>query len=171
MVDMKTIKQISKKLVFGAIIAFSFAFTTGFASTPVYAAACDNVPPDERAECLRQEKLKDGSEDQAEEGDLKCSVLPSAICNKAKEEATGGDISNTGVFELLKFVLRLMTAGVGIVAVGSMVYAGIMYASAGDSQQQVQKSKDMIKNIAIGILAYIGMFLILNWLIPGGVFG
>ena len=145
MVDMNTLKQINKKLGFGLILL-------GALSSVIIAS----VSPSQSVKAADT---------------LQCSVLPKEICNKAKNEATGGDIQNTGVFELLKFVLILMTAGIGIVAVGATVYAGILYSSARDSQQQVQQAKDMLKNIAIGILAYLGMFMILNWLIPGGVFG
>ena len=74
------------------------------------------------------------------------------------------------MFELLKYVLWILTAGVGIVAVGAVVYAGILYASAGDNQQQVQQAKTAIKNTVIGIVAFALMSLVLNWLIPGGVF-
>ena len=102
---------------------------------------------------------------------LSCSVLPKFICDSAKKEATNGDVQGTGVYELLKFVLQLLTAGIGIVAVGSVVYAGILYSSAGDNQQQVQQAKSTIKNVAIGIVAFALMFMALNWLIPGGVFG
>lgn len=107
----------------------------------------------------------------AQAAELQCSILPSNICNSAKNEATGGKVQGTGVYELLKFVLQILTAGIGIVAVGSIVYAGILYASAGDNQQQVQNAKNNIKNVAIGIVAFGLMFIALNWLIPGGVFG
>jgi len=101
---------------------------------------------------------------------LNCSVLPQDICNTAENPASGGNVQGTGVFELLKYVLWILTAGVGIVAVGAVVYAGILYASAGDNQQQVQQAKTAIKNTVIGIVAFALMSLVLNWLIPGGVF-
>ena len=107
----------------------------------------------------------------AQAAELQWSTLPSNICNSAKKEAVDGKVQGTGVYELLKFVLKLLTAGIGIVAVGSVVYAGILYASAGDNQQQVQNAKNNIKNVAIGIVAFGLMFIALNWLIPGGVFG
>lgn len=101
---------------------------------------------------------------------VKCSILPKSICDSAKNKAKDGDVTNTGVFKLLIFILNILTAGVGIVAVGAVVYAGILYSSAGDNASQVQQAKDMIKNTIIGIVAFAFMYLLLNWLIPGGIF-
>lgn len=80
-------------------------------------------------------------------------------------EATG-----TGVWGVLMLVLNIMTAGVGILAVGGVVYAAILYASSSDSAEQTKKAKDIIRNTAIGIGAYAAMYLLLNFLIPGGIF-
>lgn len=138
---MQTIKQIVKNIGVGIFLIPVISGLVAVASTPAQAA------------------------------ELQCSTLPSNICNSAKKEAVDGKVQGTGVYELLKFVLKLLIAGIGIVAVGSVVYAGILYASAGDNQQQVQNAKNNIKNVAIGIVAFGLMFIALNWLIPGGVFG
>jgi protein-tyrosine phosphatase len=60
---------------------------------------------------------------------------------------------------------------VGIAAVGALIYAGIMYSSAGGESSQVQKAKTVIKDTVIGIVAFSFMIIILNFVIPGGVFG
>ena len=138
---MQTIKQIVKNIGVGIFLIPVISGLVAVASTPAQAA------------------------------ELQCSILPSNICNSAKKEAADGKVQGTGVYELLKFVLKLLIAGIGIVAVGSVIYAGILYASAGDNQQQVQNAKNNIKNVAIGIVAFGLMFIALNWLIPGGVFG
>ncbi len=63
-----------------------------------------------------------------------------------------------------------MTAGIGILAVGGILYASILYASASDNMEQTKKAKDIIKQVVIGIIAYAAMYLFLNFLIPGGIF-
>ncbi len=98
--------------------------------------------------------------------DLKCSVLPDAICKKADNS---GKVENTGVWALLIFILNILTALVGFVAVGMVAYAGVVYASAGEKADQVKKAKDIITNVLIGVALYGLMFILLNWLIPGGV--
>lgn len=100
---------------------------------------------------------------------LNCAILPQNICDQA---TTGGtDVKKTGVFSLLVWVLNILTAGVGIAAVGALIYAGILYSSAGGGSDQIVKSKKIITDTVIGIVAYGLMFLVLNWLIPGGVIG
>lgn len=98
--------------------------------------------------------------------DLKCTVLPQSICDKAKE----GGLEQSGTWALLLFVLNILTVGIGVVAVGAIAFAGFLYATASDNESQVKQSKEMIRNTAIGILAYGLMYVLLQFLIPGGVF-
>lgn len=105
-------------------------------------------------------------------GDTKpptCAILPQDICDASAVKTT--DVKKTGVFQLLVWVLNIMTAGVGIAAVGALVYAGILYASAGGGSEQIVKSKKIITDTVIGIVVYALMFLVINWLVPGGVIG
>ena len=102
-------------------------------------------------------------------GALECAILPKDICGSATTKDK--DVKNTGVFKILVWVLNIMTAGVGIAAVGALVYAGILYAGAGGGSDQIVKSKKIITDVVIGIVAYALMFLVINWLVPGGVIG
>ena len=99
-----------------------------------------------------------------------CSILPQSICNPAGT-ADSKDVSQSGIFLVLLWVLRIMTGAVGVVAVGALTYAAILYAGSGSKNEQVVKAKTIITDTVIGIVAYGLMFFILNWLIPGGVFG
>jgi hypothetical protein len=99
----------------------------------------------------------------------KCAILPDWICSTSS--STSADPGQTGIFMILKWVLQLLSAGIGIAAVGTLVYAGILYSSAGGGQEQVTKAKKLITDTVIGIVAYALMFLALNWLVPGGVIG
>jgi amino acid transporter len=85
-------------------------------------------------------------------------------CNNSNET------KDSGVWQLLVMALNILTAGVGIAAVGGMVYAAILYASARQQADQVKKAKDIMLNIVIGLVSYAGMYLIVNFLIPGGLF-
>jgi heme/copper-type cytochrome/quinol oxidase subunit 2 len=101
---------------------------------------------------------------QADCGGAKTSILN---CSQGKNAKNAQD---TGVWGLIIIALNIMTAGVGVLAVGGMVYASILYASSSDNAEQTKHAKQVIKNIAIGIIAYAGMYLMLNFLIPGGIF-
>lgn len=109
-------------------------------------------------------------------GAVDCAILPSDICKSASNptDASGKPstaVSDNAIFKLLKTVLQIMTAGVGVAAVGGVVYAAVLYTSAGDAMDQVKKAKTIITDVVIGLVAYALMFLLLNWLVPGGVFG
>jgi hypothetical protein len=67
--------------------------------------------------------------------------------------------------------MQILTGAVGIAAVGALIYAGILYSAAGGEAGQVQKAKTIITDTVIGIVCYAGMIIILNFIIPGGVFG
>ncbi len=88
-------------------------------------------------------------------------------------EQPGGDnaeVEDTGLWGILILAINILSAGVGVVALGGIVYASILYTSAGGNQEQVKKAMGMITNIVIGIVAYALMFSALNFLIPGGLF-
>lgn len=83
-----------------------------------------------------------------------------------KEDAGIGAIGG-----LIKFAVNMLTIIIGIVAVGGIGYAAILYAGARDNQSQVQNAIAIIRNIVIGLVLYGFTIAIINWLIPGGVIG
>jgi hypothetical protein len=93
-----------------------------------------------------------------------------AIISCENVDVSQDGIENTGVWSILLTAINILTAGVGVVAVGGVVYAAILYTSAGGNQEQVKKAVGMITNIVIGILAYALMFALLNFIVPGGLF-
>lgn len=102
-------------------------------------------------------------------GGAKTSIIncPQGKLNPKDKNASAKD---SGVWGLLILALKIMTAGVGIAAVGGIVYGSLLYASARDSAEQTKKAIGVITNVVIGIVAYGLMFIILNFLIPGGIF-
>lgn len=82
-------------------------------------------------------------------------------------DAEGGD----AIIAVLKMILLIVSVGVGIVAVGGVVYGAILYASAQDSQEQIRKAVGIIRGVVIGLVLYVFMVAIINFLVPGGVFG
>lgn len=89
-------------------------------------------------------------------------------CDNVDVDAEG--VENTGAWSLLLTVINILTAGVGVVALGGIVYGAILYISAGGSSDQVKKAIGVFTNVAIGVVAYAAMFALLNFLIPGGLF-
>ena len=79
-------------------------------------------------------------------------------------------VEDSNFWKLLETALNILAGLVGIVAVGGIVYGAIMYASAQDNESQVQQAKDIIRGVVIGLVAFIGMYALLQYLLPGGIF-
>jgi heme/copper-type cytochrome/quinol oxidase subunit 2 len=73
--------------------------------------------------------------------------------------------------DLIKITITIMTVLIGVVSVGALAYAGILYATAQDDQGKVSSARTVIRNVVIGIVLYGFTIAIINWLIPGGVIG
>lgn len=101
-----------------------------------------------------------------------CNGTPTAIvdCGGTADDNKSGKVSDNAIWKLLVMTLRIMAAGVGILAVAGISYAAVLYVTAADSAEQIKKSKTMITNVVIGIIAFALMYAFLNFLIPGGVF-
>lgn len=95
-------------------------------------------------------------------GGVQTSII---TCSQA-----GGTGTSSGIWGILILVLNILTGGIGIAAVGGIVYGAMLYASAGDKAEQTKKAIGIITNVVIGIVAYGLMYIVLNFLIPGGIF-
>lgn len=98
-------------------------------------------------------------------GDVQTSVL---TCEGVNNESTNAE--DNAIWKILILILNILAVGVGIAAVGGIVYASILYTSARDNAAQTKQAKDIITNVIIGIVCYGLMYMGLNFLIPGGIF-
>lgn len=99
-----------------------------------------------------------------------CGGAQTSIISCSQGTGSGSDIKSGGVWALLLLTLNILTAGVGILAVGGIAYGAALYASSADKPEQAKQGMTYIKNVVIGLIAYGLMFIILNFLIPGGIF-
>lgn len=97
-----------------------------------------------------------------------CGGVTTSIVNC--EQSGGKDVNDTGVWGILLLAINILTAGVGVAAVGGIVYASVLYATSRGSVDQTKKAIVIIQNVVIGIVAYVLMFAFLNYIIPGGLF-
>ncbi len=90
-----------------------------------------------------------------------------AIDDKAPDTAIlpdGMDIEG-----LLKLLLNIIVYGLGAAATLGVIIAGIMYMTARDNEAQVAKAKNRLIEVVIGLVAWALMYVVLNWLLPGGL--
>lgn len=66
--------------------------------------------------------------------------------------------------------IKFLTIGVGLVLAVSIILAGIMYTTSGGNAEQTSKAKDRILNAMIGLIFYLLISALANFLIPGGLF-
>lgn len=100
----------------------------------------------------------------AECGGVTTSIIS---CDQSGE---GKDVKDTGLWGILILVINIMIAGVGVLALAGIVYGAVLYTSAGGNAEQVKKAMGIFTNVVIGIIAFGGMWALLNFLIPGGAF-
>lgn len=79
---------------------------------------------------------------------------------------------NTNVTIKCMFVeiIKFLSITVGIAVVGGIAFGGITYAMSQGNPAGAQKGIAIITNAIIGLLLYLLMFALLQFLVPGGVF-
>lgn|SRR5574344_1387500 len=95
--------------------------------------------------------------------DQSCGV-PTALL-KCSSSSDGQQI-----FDILAIALNILTYGIGAAATLGIVISSIQYITARDNAGQVEKAKNRIFQIVIGIAIYAVFWGVLNFLLPGGLF-
>ena len=71
---------------------------------------------------------------------------------------------------LIKQVIKILTAGVLVAAVGAVIYGAFLYTTSEGSPDKIKKAREVWTNTVIGIIMFAFMVAITNFIIPGGVF-
>ncbi len=75
--------------------------------------------------------------------------------------------SGSSVLAVLTLVLDILTGLIGIVAVIGITIVGIQYLTAGGSEEKTRKAKRRLFEIVLGVAAYVVIYVLLKWLLPG----
>jgi len=67
-------------------------------------------------------------------------------------------------------IFNFLAVGVGILTVLGIILGGIKYITANGNSSQAEQGITIIVNAVIGLLLFIFMFSLINWLVPGGLF-
>ncbi len=91
-------------------------------------------------------------------------------CASDVDKKKGG--SDNPIFSLLITIVNWMTALVTVIVVGAIVYGGFLYMTARDSAEvsQTKKAISVIVNAIIALVLLAGMYAIINFIVPGGIF-
>jgi hypothetical protein len=74
------------------------------------------------------------------------------------------------IVDMLFAIIRLLSYGVGMVIVGSIIVAGIQYTTSAGDPQAAAKAIGRIKATMIALGIFIFSYPILNYLLPSGFF-
>jgi hypothetical protein len=69
----------------------------------------------------------------------------------------------------LRIVVNFLSAGVGIVIVGSVIVGAIQYILAGNNPNAISAAKKRLQDTLIALLAFFFIYTFLSWLVPGGL--
>lgn len=82
-----------------------------------------------------------------------------------------GDGKSVGPIEDMVYAfVKLLSLGVGLVLIASVIYAGIQYASSSGNPEKTAAAKTRILNAFVGLIFYLLIFALIQWLVPGGLF-
>ena len=102
-------------------------------------------------------------------GLLHGSSVFAAQCGGANTSIINCDNEEGGVFHILYFVINIFSIGVGILGVIGISVAGVQVLTANGNTEQVKKARNRIWQIVLGLVVYVGLFAIIQWLLPGGL--
>ena len=111
-------------------------------------------------------KLAEGAQETLEQNK---ATTPSDV---QRQECTNPDecLKDNELIKFIKVAVNIMSALVGVVVTAMIVLGGIQYASAGGSPNATSAAKKRIFNAIFALIAYLFLFVILEWLLPGGLF-
>lgn len=77
---------------------------------------------------------------------------------------------NSGIIGLVTSIFNILSVGVGLAAVISIIIGGVIYATSGANPENAKKGIKQIQNAGIALVLFAGFWAIMNFLIPGGLF-
>ncbi len=91
--------------------------------------------------------------------------------NKCIGVSQNGGIADNPIINILRIVIKVAAAGVGLVVAAMIVVAGIQYSTSQGNPQRTVAAKQRLINAIIGLIMFIFATVILNYVVPGGIIG
>ena len=190
-------KNINKKRSFGLFSAVLLvAFSLLFISIPLQAAVpikCPDgyettLPPGKTEAEVCANHQTGGYQGDSSESNVddpgSTTLEPLQVNNPEANNACGDenvaqvktsfDFGCTGkgnaIVDLAFAFFRFLTAGVGVMAIASIVLSGIQYSAAQGDPQMTQKALKRISSTVSALFLYMLIYALIEWLVPGGLF-
>lgn len=89
----------------------------------------------------------------------------------ATQNNTTADAGSSDLNKLLQATIDTLSAAAGLIFVISFIIAGFQYLTARDNASQVADAKQRIFTLVITFILFVFGYGLLQWLVPGGIFG
>jgi hypothetical protein len=90
--------------------------------------------------------------------------------NNGAEDVGCSDLNKNPIIIFMKVVINVLSAGIGVILVGMVVFRGIQYQTARDNPQVTAAAIKGIWQVLLALLFYVFSYALLNFLVPGGLF-
>lgn len=74
------------------------------------------------------------------------------------------------IIDIAFAIFRFLSAGVGLIVIGSIIVAGLQYSASRGNPQATQAAIKRITSSIVALFIYIFIFAFANYLVPGGMF-
>lgn len=164
-----------KKILFVLGVLVLFFLTTLFLSNSVLAQSTITIECNDGTVMNVGASLAANGDPCGSHGGTENNPSGAGNQNQSRNRTSGysGDVDSGAGDELNDWInnsINVLSAAVGLVIVGSIIFAGIQYQTARDNAQQVTAAKNRIAMAILSLMLYFFAYAILQWLIPGGIF-
>lgn len=128
-------------LVLAIVVGLSFVAVPAYAAKKGYPCKCPGDTDDKMSGTVT----------------VDTSILSGCDCPNEKGGAVMG---------ILRLVVEILTASIGVLATLGLSISGIQYLTAGGNEEQTRKAKRRIFEIVIGLAAYVLIYALLYFLVP-----
>lgn len=136
---------------------------------------CTNLSVDQINQCAQdgtQPRFKQACMRDLETAYRADSVVSTTSVQPKKNDCTSDKLSkdNCGIIGMVVLITNIMAGLAGLVIVGTLIWGGILYSSAGSDPSKIQAAKSKIVAGITALMLLIFGFSIIQWLVPGGLF-
>ncbi len=148
---MNSLKHKLNLLLLATVLTFGLTLLFTSVGSPVYAASACSSSQVPMTSDLSNTPGGDG---------------PAVCCPKG---TPAGNATACIINKYVTPMVQLLSAVVGLAVTTSIIIGAIQYSASAGDPGKAAAAKDRIRNALIALIAFIFMFGLLQWLVPGGV--
>lgn len=150
-----------KKYISACKKTYDKAFCNTLSVSEINKCAQDTAEPKFKNACMRD----------LEEAYQAANVPSTTGIPAAPKDCTDTELSssNCGIIKMIITITNIIAGLAGLVIVGTLIWGGILYSSAGSDPSKVQAAKNKVVAAITALLLLVFGYAIVQWLVPGGI--